>query len=272
MTKKRIGLIGAGYVGISLAQQFIKLGYSVKVANSRGPATLKDFEQQTGAKAVVLDKIISDIDILFIAIPLKRIPELKPIIDALPDNVIVVDTGNYYPLRDGAIKAIEQGMPDTVWTAQQLQRPLVKVFNNIIAYENGFIVNSRAKGESGRIALPVSADDPKTKAAVMELVEDFGYTAYNAGSLAQSWRQQAGQPAYCTNPTVKELSILLNKSISQQKARKNQAKAARMMEKVPSDYPIENLVRASRLMVGLDIFKPKSWWSLIHLVLVTLRK
>src|SRR5690606_20547266 len=113
---------------------------------------------------------------------------------------------------------------------QQLQRPLVKVFNNIIAYENGFIVNSRAKGESGRIALPVSADDPKTKAAVMELVEDFGYTAYNAGSLAQSWRQQAGQPAYCTNPTVKELSILLNKSISQQKARKNQAKAARMME------------------------------------------
>lgn len=95
---------------------------------------------------------------------------------------------NYYPRRDGSIKEIEQGMPDTVWASQQLQHPLVKVFNNIIAYENGFITYSKVKDASGRIALPVSSDDPKTQAVVMELVEEFGFTAYNAGSLAESWR------------------------------------------------------------------------------------
>ncbi len=271
MTKKKIGIIGAGFVGSSLAAQLVNLGYSVKVANSRGAETLKDFEKQTGAKAVAVENVIADIDILFISIPLVHIPKLQKLINSLPESVIVVDTGNYYPLRDGSIKDIEQGMPDTVWTSQQLQRPLVKVFNNIIAYANGFIINSKAKGVSGRIALPVSSDDPKAQFVVMELVEELGFTAYNAGSLAESWRQQAGQLAYCTNPTLEELSLLLKNAVSQEKSRKNQAKAAALMEKIPKDYPIDNLVRASRLMVGLDTFKPKSWWAMIKLGIATLR-
>lgn len=271
MTKKKIGLIGAGYVGSSLATQLVKLGYSVKVANSRGVETLIDFEKQTGAKAVSLENVIVDIDILFIAIPFGHIPKLQKLISSLSKNVIVVDTGNYYPRRDGSIKEIEQGMPDTVWASQQLQHPLVKVFNNIIAYENGFITYSKVKDVSGRIALPVSSDDPKTQAVVMELVEEFGFTAYNAGSLAESWRQQGGQPAYCTNPTLEELPLLLKKAVSQEKSRKNQDTAAKIMEKIPKDYPIDNLIRASRLMVGLDTLKPKSWWALIKLGIATLR-
>jgi len=271
MTRKKIGIIGAGYVGKSLAMQFVKLGHFVKVANSRGAETLRDIERQTGAQPVDLEGVVANIDLLFIAIPLANIPALQKIVQSLSENVVVVDTGNYYPPRDGFIREIELGMPDTVWTSQQLRRPVVKVFNNMIAYENGFIVNCKPKGAIGRIALPVSADNPKAGAVVMELVEEFGYTACDAGSLAESWRQQPGQPAYCTNPTWKELPLLLKRAVRPEKARQNQAKSAKISEKIPKDYPIDNLVRASRLMVGLDRFKPKSWWALIKLIITIIQ-
>ena len=52
----------------------------------------------------------------------------------VPDHVVVVDTGNYYPRqRDGRIEEIEAGLTESQWVAQQLGRPVIKAFNNIYA-------------------------------------------------------------------------------------------------------------------------------------------
>ncbi len=111
------------------------------------------------------------------------------------DEVVVIDTGNYYPRqRDGRIDEIEDGMPESEWVAQRLGRPVIKAFNNI--YARHLRDEGRPSGSPDRIALPVAGDDPAAKATVMKLVDELGFDAIDAGSLDESWRQQPGTPVY----------------------------------------------------------------------------
>jgi 8-hydroxy-5-deazaflavin:NADPH oxidoreductase len=111
------------------------------------------------------------------------------------ENVVVVDTGNYYPRqRDGHIEGIEGGLPESRWVEQQLGRPVIKAFNNIFARH--LLERGRPAGTKGRIALPVAGDDAKAKGVVLRLVDELGFDAIDAGGLDESWRQQPGTPVY----------------------------------------------------------------------------
>ena len=110
----------------------------------------------------------------------------------------VVDTGNYYPRqRDGRIVEIESGMPESRWVEQKLGRPVIKAFNNI--YARHLLERGRPRGSPGRIALPVAGDDAKAKAVVLQLVDELGFDAVDAGGLDDCWRQQRGTPVYTTD-------------------------------------------------------------------------
>ena len=134
------------------------------MANSRGPDTLSHLAAKTGATAVSVPEAVHGVDLVIVTIPEKNIPNLPAGLFAdTPDQVVVVDTGNYYPRqRDGRIEAIEAGMPESTWVAQQLGRPVIKAFNNI--YASRLLESGRPKGAAGRIALPVSGDDQAAKA------------------------------------------------------------------------------------------------------------
>src|SRR6266487_4321607 len=113
-------------------------------------------------------------------------------------SLVVVDTGNYYPRqRDGRIVEIESGMPESRWVEQKLERPVIKAFNNI--YARHLLERGRPRGSPGRIALPVAGDDAKAKAVVLQLVDELGFDAVDAGGLDDSWRQQPGTPVYTTD-------------------------------------------------------------------------
>jgi predicted dinucleotide-binding enzyme len=90
---------------------------------------------ETGATAVSVPEAVRGVNLLVVTIPQKNIPKLPAGLFAdTPARVVVVDTGNYYPRhRDGRIEAIEAGLPESKWVAQQLGRPVIKVFNNIYA-------------------------------------------------------------------------------------------------------------------------------------------
>jgi predicted dinucleotide-binding enzyme len=194
----QIGIIGAGHIGGTLTRRFRKLGHDVAVANSRGPETLRDLASETGATPVPLEDAVRDKDLVVVAIPEKSVPDLPDgLFDAARSDTVVVDTGNYYPQRDGRIEAIEEGSPESEWVSGQLGRPVVKAFNNIRA---GDLLNGgRPAGDPRRIALPVAGDDPDAKRVVMRLIEDLGFDAVDAGTLDESWRQQPGTPVYATN-------------------------------------------------------------------------
>jgi len=266
---RHIGIIGAGNIGRPLAKRFVALGHTVMVANSRGPESLRQFAQETGARAVGVEEAVASADILIIAVPVRAVHQLRDRLGSALSRVpAVVDTGNYMPLRDGPIAEIEQGQPETAWVAEQLRAPVVKAFNCITAHSlaNG----GKPKGTLDRIALPVAGDDPKARAIVMDLVDELGFDPFDAGSLAASWRQQSGQPAYCVDASLAELPPLLKRA-DREKGPINRDKSMAIVAKLPADFPQEVLVRVSRLTTGLDTWKPRSWLAMVHLGTALLR-
>ena len=194
-----IGIIGAGHIGGTLTRRLAALGHNVFVANSRGPESLAALAQETGAKPVSVNEAARSGEIVIVTIPQKNIPKLPhDLFAGVPDNVIVIDTGNYYPQqRDGRINAIEEGTPESRWVSQQLGRPVVKTFNNI--YADHLLRLGRPAGDPQRIALPVAGDDPKAKQIVIALLDELGFDGVDAGTIDDSWRQQPGTPVYATD-------------------------------------------------------------------------
>jgi predicted dinucleotide-binding enzyme len=156
----KIGIIGAGEIGGTLTRRLTALGHQVSVANSRGPESLAELAAETGAKAVPVEEAARFGEVVVVTIPEKNIPNLpRDLFASTPDTVVVVDTGNYYPRqRDGRIDGIEAGLTESRWVAQQLNRPMIKAFNNI--YAEHLLKLGKPKGKPGRIALPVAGDDP----------------------------------------------------------------------------------------------------------------
>ncbi|MBV8431891.1 MAG: NAD(P)-binding domain-containing protein [Solirubrobacterales bacterium] len=190
-----IGIIGAGNIGGTLTRRLAQLGHDVRVANSRGPETLRDLAEETGAQAVSAEDAARDAELVVVTIPEKAIPEFDgTLLEARAPGAPIVDTGNYYPGRDGRIEAIEAGTPESRWVSEELGEPVIKAFNNI--YAQHLLTLGKPTGAPDRIALPVAGDDPRTKEIVMRLVDELGFDPVDAGSLDESWRQQPGSPCY----------------------------------------------------------------------------
>src|SRR5258708_16938195 len=203
-----IGVIGPGQIGEVIIRQSRGAGYSVKMANSRGPESLKDLAANTGAIPVSVEQVVQDVDVLFIAVPQKSIPELpKGLLKKAKQGTIVIDVGNYYPFRDGRIDEIENGLTESVWVERQIGWPVVKVLNTAIA--KALAEAGRPAGSRDRVAFPISGDNPKAKEVVAQVIDQIGFDTVDSGTIADSWRQQPGSPAYCTNPTKEELELWL---------------------------------------------------------------
>ncbi len=194
-----IGIIGAGKIGGTLARRLTEIGHSVEIANSRGPETLGDLSRDTGARAVTAEEAVSGKDVIILTIPMKAVAKLPAaLFRDVPSSTPVIDTCNYYPReRDGRIEAIEDGLTESEWVAQQIGHPTIKVFNNIQFKRLG--ADGKPKGDPKRLALPVSGDDATQKQIVMDLVDALGFDPIDNGPLANSWRHQPGTPGYVNN-------------------------------------------------------------------------
>ena len=190
-----VGLIGSGMIGGTVARLSVAAGHHVVLSNSRGPETLTDLVAELGplAAAGTGEEAAEAGDLVVVAIPVKAYASVpagplagKP----------VLDTGNYYPQRDGQIAELDDG---SLTSSGLLQRDLpqaqvVKVFNNI--YFKHLRSLARPPGAADRSALPIAGDDAAAKAAVTAFLDSIGYNAVDAGPVAESWRQEPGTPAY----------------------------------------------------------------------------
>src|SRR5436190_16446007 len=99
-----IGIIGAGMIGETLAKRLAQLGHQIAIANSRGPQTLRDLAAEVGATAVTAVEAAHSGEVVVITIPERAVPDLpRDLFDGVAAEVVVIDTGNYYPTRDGRI-------------------------------------------------------------------------------------------------------------------------------------------------------------------------
>lgn len=199
----KIGIIGAGNIGALLATKLGAAGHDVAIANSRGPETIDPGILTEGVRAVAAADAVTGAEVVIVSVPFAKIADLAGLLSQIPQNVPLIDTANYYPERDGRHDAIDAGQVESVWVAQTIGRPLAKAWNSIVA--PSLADKGTEPGAEGRIALPVAADRDEDRRAAMDLVEQTGFDAVDAGRLAESWRQQPGAPVYCTDLTREQV-------------------------------------------------------------------
>ncbi|MEB2493317.1 NAD(P)-binding domain-containing protein [Peribacillus frigoritolerans] len=204
----KFGIIGAGTIGSIISKKLVKNGHDVKVADARGIEHLEG--KELAGTPVLIEDVITNIEVLIISLPLTALPSIRNIIEQVGEEVIVVDTSNYYPSRDQKIAEIENGMVESDWVSNQIGKPIIKAFNNLLAHtlEN----EGTPEGTSGRIAMAIAGNDVSQKQIIMDVVNQLGFDTVDSGSLSDSWRQQPGTPAYCTELTKEELTKALEKA------------------------------------------------------------
>lgn len=210
----KIGIIGTGAIGGTLAKKMVAAGHHVKVNNSGTNDKLNARAAELGASPSSIENVVKDVDVIILSVPTVAIPTLsKDVFGKVPESVIVVDTSNYYPFRDADIEEIKNGKVESVWVSEQLGRPIIKAFNNLLAetLEKG----GKEQGAEDRIAMAVAGDDADAKKIIAALINDAGFDAVDSGDLSESWRHQPGTPAYCTELTAKELKQALAKGIKE---------------------------------------------------------
>ncbi|AXG78324.1 NADP oxidoreductase [Streptomyces paludis] len=182
-----LGFIGSGSIGTSIARLAVAAGIDVVLSNSRGPETLAETVAELGerARAATPEEAARAGDWVVVSIPLAPFRELP--VTALAGKV-VLDTINYYPMRDGHIEALDSGKTTTSELVQEhlAGAKLVKAFNNISDHHIPAL--ARPAGAADRSALPISGDDPDAKASASDLIGRLGFDTVDAGPLAESWR------------------------------------------------------------------------------------
>jgi predicted dinucleotide-binding enzyme len=203
----RVGIVGAGKIGGTLARLLGRRGDDVTIANSRGPDSLTDvvkridseldseLDSGTGSgtvRAGTIEEAVTGQELVIIAIPFGRYAELP----RERISGIVVDANNYYPERDGRFPELDDGSTTSseMLAAALPNARVVKAFNTI--YWERLRDKGRPSGDPGRLAIPVAGADQTAKAQVATLIDSIGFDPVDDGDLADSWRQQPGTPVY----------------------------------------------------------------------------
>jgi predicted dinucleotide-binding enzyme len=190
-----VGIIGSGQIGGTVARLSVAAGHAVVLSNSRGPETLAELAAELGPRATpaTAEQAADAGDLVLVSVPVKAFGDIpaRPLA-----GKPVMDTGNYYPQRDGHLAELDTG---ALTSSGLLQRDLkdarvVKVFNNIYFKHLRWL--ARPAGAPDRSALPIAGDYAAAKAAVTAFLDSIGYDAVDVGRLAASWRQEPGTPVY----------------------------------------------------------------------------
>lgn len=200
----RIGIIGAGYIGGTMAHLLVEAGYEIALSNSRDPETIEPRVAELGpkARAETAEAAARFGDVVLLAVPLKAYCDLP--VDELRGK-IVIDALNYYPDRDGHIQELDSGeTTSSELVARHLRGArVVKAFNTI------WFEHLRSQGKKNapagaRRAIFIAGDDVQAKKVVSEIIAEIGFAAFDMGKLADGRRQEPGTPVYNRELTLAE--------------------------------------------------------------------
>ncbi|MFO7168961.1 MAG: NAD(P)-binding domain-containing protein [Chloroflexota bacterium] len=202
----RIGIIGSGHIGATLAQLFAGVGHEVAISNSRGPASLEDRVRAwgPGVRAATAEDAAAFGEVVVEAIPFGRYRELPA---AQLAGKIVVTAANYYAERDGPIDLGGRAHSELI-AAHLPGARVVKAFNTIW-YRHLQEQGDPSKPMEERRVIFLSGDDAAAKQVVAELIAQIGFAPLDIGSLRESVRQEPGSPIYNRTLTLAEARAIL---------------------------------------------------------------
>jgi 8-hydroxy-5-deazaflavin:NADPH oxidoreductase len=199
----KIGIIGAGHIGGTLARLWVAAGHEVLIS-SRHPEELRPLAQSLGPKARVGTPREAALfgDVVLVSVPYGALPQIGRDLKAELAGKIVLDTGNPYPQRDGDMALEARRIGTGVASPRYLPGVrLVRAFNAI----NSNDLASDAHRPGQPIAIPLAGDDPEALAVAQRLVRDAGFEPVVVGSLSRAHEFDVGTPVYTRLMTAPQL-------------------------------------------------------------------
>jgi 8-hydroxy-5-deazaflavin:NADPH oxidoreductase len=204
----RLGIVGAGKFGTTLARAATAAGYDVAISAS-GPAD--DIELTVdvlapGARAATTEEVVRHADIIVLAVPTHRFRELPS--DLFADK-IVVDAMNYWAPVDGEDAELT-GAADGTSTIVQARFPSARVVKSLnqLGYHQ-FEDTRRSRGASDRIAMGAAGDDRLAVRKVMRLLDRLGFDPVDAGPLRNGLALEPDGSPVAPTYTAGELAKLV---------------------------------------------------------------
>ncbi len=199
----KIGIVGTGNIGGALATHWAKAGHEL-VISSRHPEELQDLAKSLGPKVRVgtVREAAQFGDVVLLSVPYKATPDVGRDLASVWKGKIVLDTGNPYPFRDGAMAEDARKRGTGVTSKEFLPGVrLVRAFNAINA--RNLATDSNRK--EGRWAIPLASDDAEALKVAERLVRDAGFDPVVVGGLARAREFDVGTEVYTELLSAKQL-------------------------------------------------------------------
>jgi len=203
----KMGIIGTGHIGGALAALWVNAGHEV-LMSSRHPQELQALAHSLGPKAHVGTPAEAARfgEVVLISVPYGALPQVGRDLKNELAGKIVLDTGNPYPERDGAMAVEARRKGTGVASAEYLPGVrLVRAFNAI----NSGDLRSEAHRKGAPIAIPLAGDDHEALQVAEQLVKDAGFAPVVVGPLAKAREFDVGTPVYTRLMTEPQLKAAL---------------------------------------------------------------
>jgi 8-hydroxy-5-deazaflavin:NADPH oxidoreductase len=211
----RIGIVGAGMIGSTLAKLWADAGHDLQIA-SRHPEKLKPLIQRLGGRASAVAPVEAATfgEVVLLAVPLRAVPDLARDLAPLFAGKVILDTGNAYERRDGVVGRAAAAHPNgsAAWAAAMFpDSRWVKAFNTV--YFRTLETEAHRKGE--RVGIPLASDHPDALKTAAQLARDAGLDPVIVGSLARGKEFEPDTKPYNTGMTGPQLRALFNQAVGQ---------------------------------------------------------
>jgi predicted dinucleotide-binding enzyme len=203
----KIGIIGTGKIGGTLAELWVKAGHEVLIS-SRHPDELQGLARSLGPKARVGSPKEAAVfgEAVLISVPYGALPQVGKDLQNELKGKVVLDTGNPYPERDGEMAVEARRKGTGVASAEFLPGVrLVRAFN-AISYRN---LRSEAHRAGEPVGIPIAGDDKQALTVAARLVKDAGFEPVVVGPLSRAKSFDVGSPVYVQLLTARELKARL---------------------------------------------------------------
>jgi predicted dinucleotide-binding enzyme len=197
----RLAVLGAGHAGPVIARLAVTAGYPTAIATSGDPEDIALITELVipGARPRWAADAVADSDIVVLAIPMHRFPDVDP---RLLSGKLVVDAMNYWPASDGVLRIFEHGASSEIVARRLAGSTVVKALNHIGYHE--LEDRARPAGAPDRRAAGVAGDDPAAVATIAGLVDRIGYDPVRLESLCAGRVLQPGGPVFGVVLTLPE--------------------------------------------------------------------
>lgn len=180
----KIGIIGAGAIGTTLAKHLTGAGYDVIISNSRGADTLKEKIKEIRGNSIAGSvQEAAEADVVFLAVRWEHAQEALSAISL--EGKILIDVTN------ASLPEFVLAVPGSKTSSEVVSQwakgaKVVKAFNTL--YANVLAENPQVGG--GNRVIFYSGNDGDAKEVVSGIINRIGFAGIDLGSLHEGGKLQ----------------------------------------------------------------------------------